>query len=89
MTKAVEQVRPSTKLLDDSMNINDYVKVKCIEHENISLTKYIQGHVMTYPWEGSTCKNPTILLLKQSQDLIDLKPTLVLVESDTITDRKL
>jgi hypothetical protein len=53
VTKAVEQVRPSTKLLDDSMNINDYVKVKCIEHENIFLTKYIQGHVMTYPeWKG-------------------------------------
>jgi len=44
--KAIRLVRPSERLMKDSMNINDYVKIELIEHEDDSKWKYINGWVL-------------------------------------------
>ena len=44
--KAVERVQPSSHKLGDSMDINDYIKVKIINWKDISKTSYTKGIVM-------------------------------------------
>ena len=36
--KAVEQIRLSSKLLNDSMDLNDYVKIKIIDWKDNSMS---------------------------------------------------
>lgn len=45
--KIVQKVRPSSRLLNDSININAYVKIKIVEHSDSSLTGYSNGIVMS------------------------------------------
>jgi hypothetical protein len=41
--KAIRLVKPSQRLMKDTMNINDYVEIELIEHEDDSKCKYING----------------------------------------------
>lgn len=41
--KAIRLVKPSERLMKDTMNINDYVTIELIDHENDSKCKYING----------------------------------------------
>lgn len=41
--KAIRLVKPSTRLMNDTMDINDYVEIELIEHEDDSKCKYING----------------------------------------------
>ena len=66
--KAVEQVKPSSRMLGDSMDINEYVKVKIIDWKDNSRSSYINGIVMSKSIASkrmqSTIVNPRILLLR-------------------------
>jgi 1-phosphatidylinositol-3-phosphate 5-kinase len=71
--KAVEQIKPSSKLLNDSMNLNDFVKIKLIPWKDNSRSQYINGVVITKNLADrrmlSQISNPNILLLKNTQDI--------------------
>ena len=65
--KIIKCLNPSFKDLKDSMNINDYIKVKIVENKDFSYSKVIDGFAMT----KNVCskkmrekqENPKILLL--------------------------
>ena len=66
--KAVEQVKPSSRMLGDSMDINEYVKVKIIDWKDNSRSSYINGIVMSKSIASkrmqTTITHPRILLLR-------------------------
>lgn len=45
--KAVEQVQPSSRMLNDGMDINKYIKVKIIDWKDNSKSHMVNGVVMT------------------------------------------
>ena len=45
--KIIKDLNPSFKDLNDSMNINDYIKVKIVENKDFSYSKVINGFAMT------------------------------------------
>ncbi len=47
VTQAIELIKPSTRLLQDSMDINDYIKIKIIEWRDSSQSKYVNGLVFS------------------------------------------
>lgn len=47
VTQATELIKPSTRLLQDSMDINDYIKIKIIEWRDSSQSKYVNGLVFS------------------------------------------
>jgi hypothetical protein len=65
--KTIQQINPSFKDLKDSLNINDYIKIRTIVYKDQSLCKVIDGFVL----EKNVCSkkmntnidNPRILLL--------------------------
>ena len=65
--KIINTLSPTFRYLKDSMNINDYIKVKIIKYKDFSLSKVVAGFVMT----KNVCskkmrekqENPKILLL--------------------------
>ena len=66
--KAVEQVKPSSRMLGDSMDINECIKVKIIDWKDNSRSAYINGIVMSKSIASkrmqTTIVNPRILLLR-------------------------
>ena len=41
--RAIEHIRPSSRLLNDIMNLNDFVKIKLIDWKDHSRSKYVNG----------------------------------------------
>ena len=68
MLRAVEKVKPSSRLRGDFMDINNYVKIKIIDWKDGSKSKYINGLVLNKNIASRRMKsvvpNPRILLLK-------------------------
>ena len=68
--KAIRLVKPSQRIMNDSMDINDYVEIKIIEYENDSKCKYINGWVIKNNIADrrmrSNIENPQILLIGNS-----------------------
>lgn len=68
--KAIRLVKPSQRLMKDTMNINDYVEIELIEHEDDSKCKYINGWVLKNNIAdrrmSSSIENPKILLIGNS-----------------------
>jgi hypothetical protein len=68
--KAIRLVKPSQRLMKDTMNINDYVEIELIEHEDDSKCKYINGCVLKNNIAdrrmSSNIENPKILLIGNS-----------------------
>ena len=66
--KAVEQVKPSSRMFGDSMDINECIKVKIIDWKDNSKSAYINGIVMSKSIASkrmqTTRVNPRILLLR-------------------------
>lgn len=66
--QAVEQVKPSSRMLGDSMDINEYIKVKIIDWKDNSRCAYVNGIVMSKSIASkrmqTTIVNPRILLLR-------------------------
>ena len=60
--KAVETVRPSSRLLNDSCDFNDYVKIKLIENPETTC-EYVNGMVMSAFREQDSLENPKVLVL--------------------------
>ena len=71
--KATERVWPSSKLLNDKMNFNDFVKIKVIEWKDSSMTRYVKGIVFSKTVADrrmqSDFENPKILLLKNTLEI--------------------
>lgn len=71
--KATERIRPSSRLLNDSMDFNDYVKVKIVEWRDSSLSQYVNGIVFSKTVADRRMKynfeNPRILLLKNTLEI--------------------
>ena len=70
---AVYNVKPSTKILNDSMNFNRFIKIKLIKWKDNSKSTYINGVVMSKDLADRRMKDsidkPRILLLKGSLSL--------------------
>lgn len=67
---AVDNVRPSSKSLNDSMNFNSFIKIKIINWIDNSKSAYINGVVLSKNIADKRMKgkidDPSILLLKES-----------------------
>ena len=65
--EAISNLRISSKLLNDSLDINNYIKIKLIEYKDNSLCKVIKGYILqTKKIFNNTIDNidnPKILLL--------------------------
>lgn len=70
--KAVEQVRPSSRLLNDSIDINQYIKIKIIDWKDQSKSAYVNGIVMSKNLSDKRMQQmlerPSILLLRNILD---------------------
>ena len=66
--RAVEQVKPSSRMLGDIMDINEFIKVKIIDWKDNTKSQYINGVVMSKSIASKRMQNvrinPKILLLK-------------------------
>ena len=47
MSKAVDNVKPSSRLLGDSMDFNNFIKIKIVNYADNSKSSYINGIVMS------------------------------------------
>lgn len=67
---AVESVKPSSRLLGDDMNFNNYIKIKIINYKDNSKSVYVNGVVLSKNLADKRMEhkkdNPRILLLKDS-----------------------
>ena len=67
---AVENVKPSSRLLNDPLNFNNFIKIKIINWRDNSKSAYINGIVMSKNVADKRMrgeiKEPSILLLKDS-----------------------
>ena len=74
--KIINDLKPSFRDLKDSMNINDYIKVKIIKYKDFTYSKVIAGFAMTKKACSKKMKekteNPKILLI-QNLDLNEYK----------------
>jgi hypothetical protein len=83
--KTIAQINPSFKDLKDSLNINDYVKIKTIVYKDQSLCKVIDGYAL----QKNVCSkkmntnidNPRILLLDCGLDYNRNKDSITCFES--------
>ena len=70
MQTAVDNVKPSSRMLNDSMNFNSFIKIKIINWKDNTKSAYINGIVMSKNLADKRMKseiqNPLILLLKES-----------------------
>ena len=70
MQKAVDEVRPSSRHLNDSMNFNSFIKIKIINWHDNSKSAYINGVVLNKNLADKRMdgliNDPSILLLKDS-----------------------
>ena len=68
--KAVENVRPSSRYMSDSMIFNQFIKIKLINWHDNSKSAYINGLVISKNIADKRMKadvdNPSILLLQES-----------------------
>ena len=68
--KAVEQVKPSSRMLGDSMDINECIKIKIIDWKDNTRSSYINGLVLSKSISNNrmakVIDDPRILLLKDS-----------------------
>jgi len=68
--KAVDEVRPSSRHLNDSMNFNSFIKIKIINWHDNSKSAYINGVVLNKNLADKRMdgliNDPSILLLKDS-----------------------
>jgi len=68
----VEQVRPSSRLLNDSIDINQYIKIKIIDWKDQSKSAYVNGIVMSKNLSDKRMQQmlerPSILLLRNILD---------------------
>jgi hypothetical protein len=55
--RAIEQIRPSPRLLNDTMNLNDFVKIKLIDWKDHSMRNYVNGVVFTKSLDDRNMKN--------------------------------
>ena len=65
--KTINNVSPTFQDLKDSLNINDYVKIKLIDYKDSSLSRFIDGYAMNKnvcsKKMNTNIKDPKILLL--------------------------
>ena len=68
--QAVEEVKPSSQMLNDLMDINEFVKIKLINWPDASRSQYIHGVALNKALLHIRMKqkinNPRILLLRGS-----------------------
>ena len=71
--KVIEYIKPSSKYLNDTLNIMDYIKIKTIEAEYES--KIIKGFIMKKRDENckiiNQIKKPKILIIETENDFIE------------------
>lgn len=74
MLKAVENVRPSSRYMSDSMVFNQFIKIKIINWHDNSKSAYVNGLVISKNIADKRMKtdvdNPQILLLKDSISIV-------------------
>ena len=67
-------MKPSSRILNDSMNINSFIKIKIINYHDNSKSNYINGIVLSKNLADrrmdTSINNPKILLLRDSLGFI-------------------
>ena len=67
---AVMTIKPSSRLLNDSIDFNDFIKIVTIEHINQEMCQYVNGVVfkknVAHRRMRTSIDNPRILLLSGS-----------------------
>ena len=70
--ETISNLHPSSRNLNDSLDINNYIKIKIIPYKDTSLCQVIQGYVIQKKKKVKNIKNniynPKILLLNQEID---------------------
>ena len=66
INNVITKVSPSKRDLDDSININDYVKIKTIHYHDHSLSKYING----YAFKKNVCSKKMKLKINEPKILL-------------------
>ena len=65
--ETISNLRPCAKYLDDSLDINDYIKIKIVPYRDTSMCQVIQGYALHNKIKVNNIKsnieNPKILLL--------------------------
>ena len=73
--EAITNVHPSSRYLDDSLNINDFIKIKLIKYKDTSECKVIHGYVMQNNKKGKNVRfeigNPKIIMI--NNEIINIK----------------
>jgi len=73
--ETITNMHPSARYLDDSLNINDYIKIKLIQYKDTSECKVIQGYVMQHNKKGKNVRyeieNPKIIMI--NKEIINAK----------------
>ena len=86
--ETISNLRTSSKYLDDSLDINNFIKIKLIEYKDTSLCKVIKGYVLhnkinVYNLQNKI-NNPKILLFDEEQ----IKPEINTNTNNKINDPK-
>ena len=72
LKETISNLHPSSRNLNDSLDINNYIKIKIIPYKDTSLCQVIQGYVLHKKKKIKNIKNniynPKILLLNQEID---------------------
>ena len=67
--ETITNLHPSSRYLDDSLNINNYIKIKLIQYKDTSECKVIQGYVMQHNKKGKNVRyeieNPKIIMINK------------------------
>mmetsp|Transcript_42700 Transcript_42700/g.41020 ORF Transcript_42700/g.41020 Transcript_42700/m.41020 type:complete len:84 (-) Transcript_42700:1048-1299(-) len=70
MSTAVKSIQPSSRLLNDSIDINKFIKIFPLEWKNQSKSEYVNGVVFTknvaHKRMPVDIQNPKILLITNS-----------------------
>lgn len=91
VSTAVDNVRPSSRLLNDPIDFNYFIKIKIINYFDNSRSAYINGVVMSKNLADKRMKqdpfqDPKILLLKDSLGLSKSDPNMYLADLSTVID---
>ncbi len=93
VSTAVDNVRPSSRLLNDPIDFNYFIKIKIINYFDNSRSAYINGVVMSKNladkrMKKDTFPDPKILLLKDNLGLVKSDPSLCLADLSTVIDQE-
>ena len=91
LKETISNLRPCSRFLNDSLDINDYIKIKIVLYKDTSMSQVIQGYAMTKKDKIKNLKkeisNPKILLINSDKTPGNKNNILNNVESKVLYSR--